>query len=203
MVASSTFSGLRRLLTAAPAPPKSAGCELCGAPLGGKHSHVADTSARRLLCACEHCANAAMPDAGMQLVAGRYLHESHMWITAEQWAGLDVPVDLAFFFFSAALGRVVASYPGAAGAIESPLPIDRWQSLVAAHPWARIRPDVEALLVRRVGGAFQCFVTPIDRCYELVGRIRTSWSGMDGGEAVRLEVDRFFADLTARCGGAA
>jgi len=202
MIHRRTFSALRRLLTAMPIQGQSAACELCGAPLSGEHSHVADTSSRRLLCACDRCARTST--SAMQPVTGRYLHDRRMSITAEQWAALDVPVDLAFVFFNAALGRFIVSYPGPAGAIESPLAVARWQALAGAHPWAeQLLPDVEAVLVRRAGDAFQSFVIPIDRCYELVGRIRTSWSGLDGGDAVRLEVDRFFADLTTRCGAAA
>jgi hypothetical protein len=41
---------------------------------------------------------------------------------------------------------------------------------------------------------------PIDACYELVGRIRTHWKGLDGGDDVRTEMDRFFAALRDRCG---
>jgi hypothetical protein len=36
---------------------------------------------------------------------------------------------------------------------------------------------------------------PIDRCYELVGVIRTRWKGFGGGPDAWTEIDRFFDDL--------
>jgi hypothetical protein len=120
-----------------------------------------------------------------------------MIIPHEQWDALEIPVDLVFFFVNSAAGRPVACYPGPAGAVESALTLDAWWSLVAANPWiGTLAPDVEALLVRR-SGAYQCFVVPIDRCYELAGRIRRAWTGIGGGDEVRAIVDRFFAEVVA------
>ena len=46
-------------------------------------------------------------------------------------------------------GRVVAFYPGPAGATESELPLDAWDAVLAANPaLGLLRPDVEALLLR-------------------------------------------------------
>jgi hypothetical protein len=56
-------------------------------------------------------------------------------------------------------------------------------------------PDVEALLVRRTHEARDCFIVPIDACYELAGRIRRRWTGFGGGPDVRVEIDSFFAML--------
>jgi hypothetical protein len=36
---------------------------------------------------------------------------------------------------------------------------------------------------------------PIDRCYELVGRMRRHWRGFDGGDEVRAQIEVFFAGL--------
>src|SRR5262249_57742651 len=60
--------------------------------------------------------------------------------------------------------------------------------------------DVEALLVRSVQrrGGFECYIVPIDACYELVGRIRRRWKGFDGGEDAWTEIDAFFAEERAR-----
>ena len=38
-------------------------------------------------------------------------------------------------------------------------------------------------------------LVPIDRCYELVGALRTAWRGFDGGQEARALLDAFFADL--------
>jgi len=45
-----------------------------------------------------------------------------------------------------------------------------------------------------------CYLVPIDACYELVGRIRRCWKGFDGGEDAWNEIDGFFADLRVRSG---
>jgi hypothetical protein len=44
----------------------------------------------------------------------------------------------------------------------------------------------------------EAHVVPIDRCYELVGLLRTAWRGFDGGQEARAVLDAFFADLPAR-----
>ena len=56
-----------------------------------------------------------------------------------------------------------------------------------------MEPDIEALLVDRVGTKREYFLAPIDVCFELVGLIRMHWRGLAGGEVVWSEVDRFFA----------
>jgi len=44
-----------------------------------------------------------------------------------------------------------------------------------------LEPDVEALLVYKRETGFECYIAPIDVCYELVGRIRKCWKGFHGG----------------------
>ena len=58
-----------------------------------------------------------------------------------------------------------------------------------------LEPDVEALLVNRTRGAREHWLVPVDRCYELVGLIRTHWSGFGGGSEVWEQVDAFFDRL--------
>jgi hypothetical protein len=64
-----------------------------------------------------------------------------------------------------------------------------------------LAPDVEALLIYRRRGEdrFQCFIVPIDACYELTGKVRRYWKGFDGGEHVWREIEGFFSSLRARC----
>ena len=179
----------------APAEP----CELCGASLSSDHGHLVDTHARRLLCACRVCAeiqSGAPAGSRYRAASTRYVRLPTP-LTEEEWAALGIPVDLAFLFSNSAAGRMVAFYPGAAGATESLLPLDAWSAIAAAHPLMVPAPDVEGLLVRRVNGAYECLLVPIDRCYELVGRIRAGWTGMSGGD-VQREVDRFFDDIIER-----
>lgn len=174
-------------------------CDLCGEPVAASHAHLIDPQNHRILCACPSCANLAEAGAGTGL--RRIPHEvrelEDFRMSEAQWDALMIPIGLAFFFRSSPAGRVVAMYPGPAGAVESLLDLAAWESLVAANPSiARLRPDVEALLVYRIGQARRHFRAPIDRCYALAGLIRKNWHGLSGGAAVTAAIDRFFAGLT-------
>jgi hypothetical protein len=172
---------------------RAAQCELCAAMLPQAHAHLVDVKTRRLLCACSACSAVG---GKYRLVPSRYLHLSSMTITAAEWDPLDIPVGLVFFVVNSQLGRTVACYPGPAGAAESVLPLDAWPALVARHVWIQqLEPDVEALLVRRNGEEYRCFIVPLDAGYELVGRIRKAWTGFAGGDGVDREIDRFFAEV--------
>jgi hypothetical protein len=90
-------------------------------------------------------------------------------------------------------GSVVGFYPSPAGATESELPLDSWEALVAANPvLTRLDPDGEALVANRLSEPPQYMILPIDRCYELVGLIRTRWEGISGGDALAEAVPAFF-----------
>jgi hypothetical protein len=60
---------------------------------------------------------------------------------------------------------------------------------------ADLRPDVEALLLRRGGDSY---LVPIDVCYELVGRLRRLWRGFDGGQEAHAAVEELFERVRAR-----
>jgi hypothetical protein len=124
------------------------------------------------------------------------VHHASMTIASAEWDSLGIPVGLVFFVQNSHLGRVVACYPGPAGATESVLALETWPALTERHAWLRqLAPDVEALLVRRIGDDYRCCIVPLDACYELVGRIRRAWTGFGGGDIVSREIDRFFAEL--------
>lgn len=126
-------------------------------------------------------------------------------LTDAQWDSLLIPINMAFFFHSTPAGHVMAVYPSPAGATESLLTLESWADLVAANPLlGQMRPDVEALLVKRlaighVGNSGQSeaeyFLAPIDKCYELTGLIRKHWRGFTGGTEVWNAIDDFFARL--------
>ncbi len=118
------------------------------------------------------------------------------------WAGLGLPVNLALFLHSSPAGRVVAVYPSPGGATEADLAPELWDGVVGENPTLRtLAPDVEALLVNRVGDARDHYRVGVDKCYELVGVVRTHWSGFSGGAALWDEVGRFFDRLRERAGG--
>jgi hypothetical protein len=132
-------------------------------------------------------------------VPERCLFVPGLRLAESQWERLQIPVNIAFFFHNSSLGRTVAFYPSPAGATESLLPLATWDEVVGANPLLQaLEPDVEALLVYRRPTDFECYVAPIDACYELVGRIRRRWKGFHGGEEAWQEIDAFFAALRAR-----
>jgi hypothetical protein len=178
-------------------------CELCGLELAEEHAHLLELPRRRLTCACDAC-TVLFSGQG----AGKYRRVPRraeflpdFRLDDLAWQALDLPISLAFFVHSTALGRVLALYPSPAGATEALVPAESWQALCDEHPVLReLEPDVEALLVNRVGEAREYYRAGIDTCYHLVGLIRTHWRGMSGGTAVWDEVGRFFAGLKARSG---
>lgn len=190
-------AGLRRFLQPASAHAR---CELCGVILAMGHAHVVDAAEDRMLCACETCARSHAEGAreGMLRVPDRVSRLTAFRLDDNEWSNLGIPVGIAFFVRSRRDGRVVARYPGAAGAMESLLDLDAWSSLERANPVLReFEPDVEALLVNHLDGAREYFRMPIDRCYALAGLIRSSWSGFTGGDAMRDTVRRFLAEPAA------
>ena len=133
----------------------------------------------------------------------RYLSFPDFQLTEAGWDSLDIPVGLAFFFSSSVLGRVVAFYPGPAGVAESELGLGAWTEVLEANPELdALSDDVEALLVRSADHDHeaQCFLVPIDACYELAGRLRTVWRGFDGGQDARTVIGDFFATVEAEAG---
>lgn len=179
-------------------------CEVCAGTLEEPHGHLVDTHERRLLCACYPCTMLfSEPGAGrgrFTLVPKRVIEIRSPLFTDAQWEALGIPIGLAFFFENSANASVTAFYPGPGGATESLLPMDAWQMLRDREPLlATMKPDVEAALVYRPRGASaQSYLVPIDACYELVGLIRTTWKGLDGGDAVNAALDGFFARLGER-----
>ena len=129
-------------------------------------------------------------------VPDRYRSDPDFDLTDAQWDDLQVPVAMAFFFHNSVLDRIVAHYPSPAGATESLLDLAAWDDIVARTPLAaELSPDVEALIVRRSREGNECFLVPIDACYELVGRVRMRWSGFDGGPEARRDIDDFFVQV--------
>jgi len=197
-VATGPLASLRRL---ARTRDREERCELCGAPISPEHRHLFDDRTEALACACPACALlfTGQARARYRPVPTRVLSLPDVVLDQERWESLDIPVDLAFFVRSTRLGRVVARYPSPAGPTESQLALATWAELEAANPvLARLQPDVEALLVNRVGTAVDNFIAPIDQCYALVGLVRLGWRGLSGGPEVWGAVATFFADLRAR-----
>lgn len=196
----SALSVLARIRANRPEPSPYERCEMCGAPVADAHQHVVNVGTRSLLCTCRACYLLfTHDDAALshRAVPDRYL--SFADLPAPVWEELELPVGTAFLFLNSALERVVAFYPGPAGATESELSLAAWERVVAAAPGlAALRSDVEALLVHTDQQKVEAFLVPIDVCYELVGHLRMLWRGFDGGQDVRLRLTEFFAGVRAK-----
>jgi len=169
-------------------------CELCMAPIAEEHRHVFDVADRKLLCTCQACTLVFDHDTGrlravspdVRIVAA---------FDIEQRATLRVPVGLAFFTRSSSLGRWVAIFPSPAGPTEAEVEEDAARVLEERV----VRDDIEALLVRtQRSGESECFVTPIDVCYECVAALRTTWKGIGGGDEAHHAIDAIIDRLRAR-----
>ena len=201
--------GLRRFARPASRPGRNGEgpderCELCGEPVGAEHPHMVDLEHRSIACACRACALLfTRPGGRYRTVPDRVCNDPRAPLTTAEWAELQIPVSVAFFFTNSALGRVIASYPSPAGVTECELDLAAWDSLAASHPLLRAAlPDVEAILVAggapREAGPIDTFLVPIDVCYWLAGALRQQWHGFDGGAEVRGLITEFLDGLRAR-----
>jgi hypothetical protein len=187
-----------------PVEPVGERCEMCTESIADEHQHVVNIAARQLMCVCRACYllfTESQAELRYRAVPDRYLAFPDFALDRRAWESLQIPVGLAFFFRNSALDRTVAFYPGPAGATESELGLDAWDALSAADPRVRLlADDVEALLVRVPDdeGPPECYLVPIDACYEFVGGLRMLWRGFDGGQQAREFIDGFFARVAER-----
>ncbi len=187
-----------------PKPRPGERCELCAEMIPDEHGHIVDLESRALMCACRPCYLVFAPQGAggsrFRAVPDRFVSFPDFTLTSTQWEALQIPVGVAFFFMNSALNHVAAFYPSPAGATESELSLDSWEEIVSDNPdLAGLLPDVEAFLVRsgdrRTGVAAEqpeCYLVPIDVCYELVGELRRLWKGFDGGSEAHAALDAFF-----------
>jgi hypothetical protein len=204
----SPLAALRRIAASRPEAAPGERCDMCAEPVAAQHRHVVDLHSRALMCACRACYLLfcdAKAEQRYRAIPDRYLSFPGFRLDRAQWDDLQIPVGLAFLFTSSIVDRTVLLYPSPAGATESELPMDAWPAITAANPRLRLlEPDVEALLIRAPGGPFggpadfDCHLVPIDACYELVGLLRRTWRGFDGGQEARAALAGFFSAVTAR-----
>ena len=181
-------------------------CDLCGATLEQRHAHLIEADAKRLLCACVPCALLFGDQSARRYrrVPERVALLANFRLEPAQWDALRIPINIVFFFRSAAQQRWIAMYPGPGGAIQSQLDLSAWEDLVQTNPTlAELEDDVEAVLLNRLNGAAECFRIPIDRCYALVGLMRSHWRGIGGGPETELAISNYVTALRAEAGGSA
>ena len=196
--------GLRRFVEE-PAPqapqPVEERCELCGTPVEARHGHVVDVEHRSLKCTCRACYLLFVPQesgAGrLRAVPERYRFEPDRPLSTSDWERLGIPVASAFFLRGE--DGVRAFYPSPAGATECLLDLEAWAELGREHPMlAAAQPEVEAILIRAEHAGVECYLVPIDVCYQLVGIVRVYWKGFDGGSEARERIDGFFAEVAGQ-----
>jgi hypothetical protein len=187
-------------------PPPGERCDYCSTPLTPEHSHLIELAARRILCACRPCYIVFEPEGAAQgkyrAIPTRYREVAEFAIDDAAWDALQVPIGLVFFFYNSLEKKMVAFYPSPVGATESLLPLDTWGEVIARYPvLTSIQPDVEAILMQRNREVSRCFIVPIDSAYELVGLIRMSWKGFDGGQEARRKIGEYFDKVRLRSHG--
>jgi hypothetical protein len=179
-------------------------CELCAQTISAEHQHLLEPEARRVFCACPACAALFAQEQHRQ--GARYLRVERraarlleLDIDDTGWAGLGVPVGLAFFTTRSRTGEVVATFPGRSGIIESYVPLKAWSELEHRFPQLlRILPDVEALLVRRNSRHQDYFQVSIDHCYELSSLLRSTEAPLSSPELGLVQ--SFFSRLDEQSG---
>jgi len=185
------------------APAEVEHCEMCSEVIPSDHRHLLELSSRALICACQACA-LLFSDEGAgggkyKLVSRRYLSLEDFQMTDQQWDELMIPVNMAFIFRSSGSKHVMAFYPSPAGATESLLDLEGWETLTSSNPILHdLEPDVEALLINRVKNAREHYIVPIDACYQLVGLIRISWKGLSGGTETWEAIGKYFENIRAK-----
>lgn len=175
-------------------------CELCGAGLQSEHQHLFEPVARKLVCSCDSCAVLfhSHGETRLKRVPRRILGLPDFKITDSQWDDLMIPIGMAFFLESSIENRTLAFYPSPAGATESMPSLEAWSEIVQQNPVLHtLAPDVEALLANRLAGG-EYYLVSIDKCYELVGLIRSHWRGLSGGAEVWKHIGSFFDELRTR-----
>lgn len=192
-----TLTSLRRFARPRPAVER---CDLCGAELTPYHPHLLDKNSRQIACSCDACAIlfCGQQTAKFIRIPRRVLLLDGFSFTDAQWDAMMLPINLAFLLRRLD-GSTAAMYPSPAGVMESLIKLPPWDALFTAGTHlSSVEPEVEALLINRIGDRAAHFIVPIDGCYRLVGLIRTKWRGLSGGAEAGKSIADFFADLEHR-----
>ena len=178
-------------------------CGLCRVVISDEHPHLIELSSRDIICSCQACELISRedPEMGCLRIPDRILYLTNFQLSNALWESLLIPNGIAFFVYHSARKKVIALYPGPAGAVEALLTPASWKELVTDNPVLRgMEADTEALLVNRVGPIREYYLVSINQCYWLGETVRQNWRGLSGGKEVWDAVRNFFVSLreTAR-----
>jgi hypothetical protein len=193
------FASLRRF--ARPRRSDEPRCELCASVMGAEHRHLLEMKSRSIVCTCGPCSilfgNQAQ--ANYRQIPSDVKILPDFVLADPDWDSLSIPINMAFFCMRSGAARPTVYYPSPAGATESLLAIESWQSIVEQNPaLLSMEPEVECLLVNRITKPHEYYLAPIDECYRLVGLIRSQWHGFSGGTDVWKTIGAFFTSLRDR-----
>ena len=119
-------------------------------------------------------------------------------LSSAQWDALQIPVGVAFFFMNSSLNTSPRSIQAPQAppsrccrsirGIRSSMRIPIWPRLCPTSK----RSSFAAGIVDPEAAQAECYLVPIDVCYELVGELRRLWKGFDGGTEAHAALDEFF-----------
>src|SRR4029079_1471437 len=124
-------------------------CELCSIRILPQHRHLLEMSTQKIVCACDACALRFQDvvEGRFKLIPRDARALPDFAITDADWENFALPINLAFFFYSAPRRKMMAYYPSPAGATESLLPLNAWEALVGQNAHlAQVHADEGAVL---------------------------------------------------------
>lgn len=198
MTLNTPIAALRKRTVPGAKPDSLENCDFCSTLLLPQHRHLLEVASRKIICACDPCALRfeSVINGRFRLIPREGRELPNFRLDDAEWDNLALPINLVFIFHNSLSGKPVAIYPSPAGPTESLLGLESWQRILAENcELEDLKPDVEALLINRIGKARDYFIAPLDVCFELVGLIRKNWRGFSGGETVRVEIETLFNRL--------
>src|ERR1051325_8963999 len=79
--------------------PDTEHCEFCALPLHAGHRHLLEIATRKIICACDACALRFENVIGRwKLIPRDVVCWTDFRLTDAEWAGLSLPIQLAFLF---------------------------------------------------------------------------------------------------------
>jgi hypothetical protein len=114
-------------------------CTICAAPIDGeRHAHLVDLEKGIVVCGCETCGRLFTQSGGSRpryrTAPTRVWADPRFGASSDAWAGLGIPVGLAFAFRSSRAHGWVVLYPSPAGPAEAEIDTARLDALVERTP---------------------------------------------------------------------